>query len=70
MSKAEAGHTLAYLIWNTESLDELEHLRDVFDSCMKIRCEQFRVIDEVMKKRDLRVGYVMLEDRLVDLRER
>ena len=48
INKVEAGHTLAYLIWDTESLEELEHLRDVFDSCVKMRHERFVVLDGVL----------------------
>ena len=70
LDKAEKGQVLAYLVWNAESLEELEHLRDVFDSCMRIRREQFRVMDEVMEKKELSVGFVLLEDKVVDLNER
>ena len=68
--KVENGHELAYLIWDTNNVGELEHLQDVFDSCMRIRREQFRVMDEVMRKKDLSVGFVLLEDKVVDLNER
>ena len=62
MNKAENGHDLAYLIWDTNSLEELNHLRDVFDSCMKIRREQFVVIDEIMRKDGLSAEFVRLDD--------
>jgi len=62
MSKVENGHSLAYLIWDTNSLEELEHLQDVFDSCMKIRREQFVVIDEIMRKDGLSAEFVHLDD--------
>ena len=61
MNKVENGHDLAYLIWDTNSLEELEHLRDVFDSCMKIRREQFVVIDEIMRKDGLSAEFVRLD---------
>ena len=69
-NKSEKGHALAYLIWDTDSLDELRHLHDVFISCMKIRSEQFRVRDKVLKDDDLRVGFTLIGDREVDLNER
>ena len=62
MNKVENGHDLAYLIWDTNSLEELNHLRDVFDSCMKIRREQFVVIDEIMRKDGLSAEFVRLDD--------
>ena len=48
MNKAEIGHTLAYLIWDAESLEELKHLHAVFDSCMKVRQEHLMVLDGVL----------------------
>ena len=59
----ERRHELAYLVWDTNSKEELDHLRDVFDSCIRIRCEQFRVMDEVMSREGLRVEFVPLEVR-------
>ena len=61
MNKVENGHDLAYLIWDTNSLEELNHLRDVFDSCMKIRREQFVVIDELMSKEGLSAEFARLD---------
>ena len=61
-SVVERGHELAYMIWDADSREELDHLRDVFGSCMKIRREQFRVIEQLKLDTDLRVKYVLLED--------
>ena len=55
------GHELAYLLWDTKSLEDLNHLRDVFNSCMKIRKEQFRVMDQVMKQDGLKVEFHLLK---------
>jgi len=41
--KIKTGHSLAYLIWDTDNIDDLNYLKDVFNSCIKIREEQFRV---------------------------
>ena len=61
-SVVERGHELAYLIWDTKSLEELDHLRSVFDSCMRIRKDQFRVISMIKERTGLRTEFVLLED--------
>ena len=70
LNKPERGHELAYLIWDTNTIEDLDHLQDVFLSCYIVRKEQFGVIDRFKKEDDIKVGYVFIDDKIVDLRER
>ena len=69
-NNVDVGYKLAYLVWDTNNADELNHLHDVFVSCMKIRREQFRVMKEIMDRDGLKASFTLIDDRLVDLEER
>ena len=68
--KVENGHDLAYLIWDADTKEELDHLEDVFSSCMKIRYEQLGIHERIRKNLNLDAGFVPIGNRLVDLKER